>query len=70
MDMIMDPGMNGLETYREILKFRSKQRAILVSGFSETDNVRRALELGAGRYVKKPYGLKAIGKAIRKELDR
>ncbi len=70
MDMIMDPGLNGLETYQEILKFRAKQRAILVSGYSETDNVRRALELGAGQYVKKPYGLKAIGMAIRKELDR
>ena len=47
LDMIMDPGMNGLEAYQEILKFRPTQRAILVSGYSETDDVRRALELGA-----------------------
>ncbi|MHB8909422.1 MAG: PAS domain S-box protein [Syntrophales bacterium] len=70
IDMIMDPGMDGLDTYREIVKIQPGQKAIIVSGFSETDRVRQAQELGAGAYVPKPYVLEKIGLAIRNELDR
>jgi len=55
LDMIMAPGIDGLETYQRILGIHPKQKAILVSGFSETDRVRKAQKLGAGAYVKKPY---------------
>jgi CheY-like chemotaxis protein len=68
LDMIMDPGMDGLETYQRILAINPEQKAIIVSGFSETDRVKKALELGAGAYVRKPYILEKIGMAIRKEL--
>ncbi len=70
LDMIMAPGMDGMETYQKILEINPKQKAILVSGFSETDRVRTAQKLGAGTYVKKPYAMETIGLAIRKELDR
>ncbi|MBE9593015.1 MAG: response regulator, partial [Proteobacteria bacterium] len=55
LDMIMDPGIDGLETYKRILKLRPGQKAIIVSGFTETGRVREAQKLGAGAYVKKPY---------------
>ncbi|MGZ6276690.1 MAG: PAS domain S-box protein, partial [Syntrophales bacterium] len=48
LDMIMDPGIDGLETYRRVLAINPKQKAIIVSGFSETERVKKALELGAG----------------------
>ncbi|MCP4689693.1 MAG: response regulator, partial [Desulfobacterales bacterium] len=70
LDMIMDPGIDGLETYKRILQRRPGQKAILVSGFSETERVREAQELGAGAYVKKPYMLKTIGPVIREALDQ
>jgi PAS domain S-box-containing protein len=70
LDMIMDPGMDGLDTYREIKRWRPHQRAIIVSGFAETERVARAQALGAGRYVKKPYLFEQLGLAVRKELDR
>jgi CheY-like chemotaxis protein len=70
LDMIMDPGMDGLETYLEILKIHPRQKAIIVSGFSETDRVKKAQEIGAGEYVLKPYIMEHIGLALRKELDR
>ncbi len=70
LDMIMDPGMDGLDTYRAILAINPDQRAIISSGFSETDRVREAQRIGVGTYIKKPYGLKAIGKAIKEELAR
>jgi YesN/AraC family two-component response regulator len=31
-----------------------QQKAIIASGYSETERVREAQRLGAGRYVKKP----------------
>jgi PAS domain S-box-containing protein len=70
LDMIMDPGIDGLETYQEVLKINPKQKAILVSGFSETDRVRETQRLGAGAYVKKPYVMERIGLALRRELEK
>jgi two-component system cell cycle sensor histidine kinase/response regulator CckA len=70
LDMIMTPGIDGLETYRRALEINPRQKAILVSGFSETDRVKEAQKLGAGAYVKKPYVTEKIGLAIRDELDR
>jgi PAS domain S-box-containing protein len=69
LDMIMDPGIDGLETYKRILEFHPGQKAIILSGFSETDRVKEAQRLGAGAYVKKPFVLEKIGMAVRTELD-
>lgn len=70
LDMIMEPGMDGLETYQRILEIIPKQKAIIVSGFSETSRVKKTQELGAGTYVRKPYISEKIGLAVRRELDR
>ncbi|MBA3035383.1 MAG: response regulator [Desulfobacterium sp.] len=70
LDMIMDPGIDGLDTYKRIIEIHPKQKVIIVSGFSETDRVSQALKLGAGAYVKKPYLMEKIGLAVRKELDK
>jgi len=70
LDMIMDSGIDGLETYKRILEFHPKQKAIIVSGFSETESVKKAKRLGAGAYVKKPFLLEKIGIAVRDELDK
>ncbi len=70
LDMIMDPGMDGLTTYTKILEIHPDQKAIIVSGFSETERVARAQALGAGAYVKKPYILEKLGSAVKKELKR
>lgn len=70
LDMIMDPGMDGLDTYRSVLEIHPKQKAIIVSGFSETDRVSTAQKLGAGAYMRKPYIIEKLGLSVRKELDR
>jgi signal transduction histidine kinase/ActR/RegA family two-component response regulator len=69
LDMAMEPGLNGLETYRSILQFKPDQRAVIVSGFSDSELVKRTLKLGAHSYVKKPYTIESISKAIRDALD-
>jgi PAS domain S-box-containing protein len=70
LDMIMDPGINGRETYERIIKIHPKQKAIIVSGFAETDEVKEAQKLGAGKYIKKPVTLEKIGLAIKEELEK
>jgi PAS domain S-box-containing protein len=69
LDMIMDPGIDGLETYRRILKLNPNQKAVIVSGFSETERVKEAQNLGAGVYVRKPYLMEKIGRAVKAELE-
>jgi len=70
LDMIMEPGIDGLETYRSILKNQPGQKSIIASGYSESVRVKEAQRLGAGTYIKKPYLLHKIGQAIRTELDK
>ena len=70
LDMIMEPGMDGMETYRRILEILPKQKAVIVSGFSESERVSSAQALGAGAYVRKPYVMEKLGIAVRKELER
>lgn len=69
LDMIMDPGIDGLETYKRILDIRPNQRAIIASGFSESEHVKAAQKLGVGSYLKKPYLLETLGKAVHSELS-
>jgi signal transduction histidine kinase/CheY-like chemotaxis protein len=70
LDMIMDPGISGRETYERIIAFHPNQKAIIVSGFTETDEVRETQKLGAGKYIKKPLTLEKIGLAIKEELGK
>jgi two-component system, cell cycle sensor histidine kinase and response regulator CckA len=70
LDMIMDPGMDGLETYKQILEIHPKQPALITSGFSESERVKEAQKLGAGQYIKKPYMLETIGLAVRNILKK
>jgi two-component system, cell cycle sensor histidine kinase and response regulator CckA len=70
LDMIMPGGMDGLETYARIIEIRSGQRAIIASGFSESERVKALQQMGAGVYVQKPYTLEKLGVAVRRELDR
>ncbi len=69
LDMIMDPGINGCKTYEEIIKIHPGQKAIIASGFSETEDVKLAQSLGAGQYIKKPYTLEKLGLAVKAAIQ-
>jgi len=70
LDMIMDPGIDGLETYKRIIQDHPGQKAIIASGYSESERVKEAQNLGAGAYVKKPYLMEKLALSIKTELDR
>ena len=70
LDMIMPPGIDGTETYKQIIKTYPNQKAIIVSGFSESVRVKEALKLGVGAFLKKPFTKTSLAAAIRNELDK
>ena len=70
LDMIMNPGIDGLETYRRILEMNPHQKAVIASGYSETDRVKEAMRIGAATYIRKPYVLQKIGVAVKEALTR
>ncbi|MDY6903727.1 MAG: histidine kinase N-terminal 7TM domain-containing protein [Thermodesulfobacteriota bacterium] len=68
LDMIMDPGMDGLDTYKAIRKRFPPIKTIIISGYAENDRIRETLAMGASSYIKKPFTLEAFGVMIRKTL--
>lgn len=70
LDMIMSPGISGRTTYEQIIGMYPGQKAIIVSGYAETDEVRETLRLGAGKFLKKPLMIQELAVAIQDELRR
>ena len=68
LDMVMQKGINGRETYEEIMKIRPGQKAVIASGYSKTEEVDAAQGLGAGKYIKKPYTLEKTGVTVKEEF--
>jgi len=68
LDMLMEPGINGRETFEEIIRLHPGQRAIVVSGYAESDDIKKIMELGGRGLLKKPYTMAEIGRAVQKAL--
>jgi signal transduction histidine kinase len=68
LDMIMEPGMDGLDTYQHIIQIRPYQKVIIISGYSESERIRKTIDMGVRNYIKKPYSLEDIAITIQKEL--
>jgi PAS domain S-box-containing protein len=68
LDMEMD-GIDGTETYRQILEFQPQQKAIVLSGYAMSERVQEALRFGAGTFVMKPVSPNILATVVRKELD-
>ena len=69
LDMIMEPGMDGYDTYKKIHEIDPNLKTILISGYAETERVNKALKLGADNFVKKPYSVEELTIIIKNELE-
>jgi len=69
LDMLMEPGWNGRRTYEEICKIKPRQKAIIISGYSEGSEVRACLSQGVGLFLKKPYSLEQLCLAVHRVLS-
>lgn len=45
LDMLMLPGIDGLDTYKRIRDYNPQQKVIIVSGFSQSERAKEALSL-------------------------
>jgi PAS domain S-box-containing protein len=68
LDMMMEPGINGRQTYEKILAIHPGQKAIIVSGFSGSDDIKEALDLGAAEFIEKPYSIDHLGRTVKEVL--
>jgi PAS domain S-box-containing protein len=68
LDMNMDPGINGRQTYELIIQNNPGQKTIIASGFSEDEEITETLQMGAGQLINKPYSIRSLGLAVRQEL--
>lgn len=69
LDMVMGTGFNGLQTYEKIIQLCPAQKAVIASGFSDTANINKILQLGPTRFIKKPYSIEDLGSALKSVLD-
>jgi DNA-binding NtrC family response regulator len=70
LDMVMGEGLDGLDTYREIVKQFPGQKCVIMTGYTDAERAQEAARLGAGQFLPKPYTLERLAKTVRDELDR
>ena len=69
LDMLMDPGINGCETYQQIIQHVPGMKAIITSGYSTMEEINQASALGITQFIKKPYSLQELAQALRLEIN-
>ena len=69
LDMLMPPNMNGLKAYKEFAEICPGQKAIIVSGFSESNDVKEALAAGVSEFLAKPYAGEQLALAVKRTLN-
>lgn len=65
LDIIMKK-MDGLETFKELIKVKPSICVVMMTGFAVEEKVREAMKLGAFDYLYKPFDLNEIMAAITK----
>ncbi len=69
LDMIMAPGMNGCQTFRKILELHPQQKAIITSGYAESQDIKEALAIGVRKFVKKPYLVGTLAVVLKDAME-
>jgi PAS domain S-box-containing protein len=69
LDMNMGDGLNGRQTYEQILKFRPDQKAIVVTGYSDNAEIKKARDLGISVVLEKPVTFEVISRALQATLE-
>ncbi|KAA3615520.1 MAG: response regulator [Calditrichaeota bacterium] len=70
MDMVLEDGLDGLDTIESILNYKPAQRFVIASGFAESHRAKKAQQITNAPYLTKPYSLDDLGQATRNVLDR
>jgi CheY-like chemotaxis protein len=70
MDLRMEPGMDGVETFRRIREIRPLQKAIVMTAYAGPAEITAVRALGIQHYLIKPAPLTLLARAIREEINR
>jgi two-component system, chemotaxis family, chemotaxis protein CheY len=68
IDVIM-PGMNGIDTLREIRTLNASAQIILCTSVGKHDIINLAMRSGANGYIVKPYDSEILLTAIRRIIE-
>lgn len=68
LDMVMGEGLNGRETLEIIRSNKPELRVIVVSGYAQSDEIRKIKELGVSLFLEKPITLANLGHSIKKVI--
>lgn len=68
LDIVM-PGMDGLETCRELLERWPQAKILMVSSLAYDDTIASANELGAKGFLYKPFNQESLLEGIRGALE-
>lgn len=69
LDMRMEPGLSGIETFRRIRELRPLQKAIVMTAYAGPTEIAAVRAMGIQHYIIKPAPLTLLARAIREELD-
>ncbi|MCJ7496608.1 MAG: response regulator [candidate division Zixibacteria bacterium] len=64
------PGMNGIETFQELRKFKKDLEVIILTGHGTLNTAKEAMKLGAYDFLTKPIDLGLVKNIIRQALER
>lgn len=70
LDIFMDGGIDGTDTFRRIKKLYPKQKVIFVSGYAVPVKLEILKEVGDFEFLNKPYTIEQLGNAIKLELGK
>jgi CheY-like chemotaxis protein len=68
LDLIM-PGMGGGRCLEKLLEMDPQAKVLVASGYAVDGPTRKALESGTQAFVRKPYEVRELLKAVREALD-
>ena len=69
LDMVLETGMDGADTFAAIKEINPQQKALVTSGFFDPHEQQRILSLGVSHYIHKPYSINSLGRAISQLLQ-
>lgn len=68
IDMVM-PRMDGLETYRELLKINPDLKVIVATGYSSEERIKEIMSRGIKDFIVKPFNVEDLLLSLRKIID-
>jgi len=64
------PGTDGLQALEEVKAMNPETKSIVVTGYVSEAETLKAMQIGVGEYLKKPFRLSELLRAVKRQLER